>query len=121
MMLIAPGSASMRPTVPTMPSSGCSRAIASSASAISAAPASASWRSVIGTVPACPASPVTVTRSAALPDDAGDDAERLVLRLQHRALLDMHLDIAGGVLAAVGRGRNLGGVLAIGLERVAQA
>ena len=39
MMLTAPGVASMRPTVPTMPSSGCSRAIFSSANAISAAPA----------------------------------------------------------------------------------
>ena len=55
---------------------------------------------------------------AALPDDAGDHAERLVFGFQPRPLLDMHLDIAERFAAFVRRLRNVGGVLAVGLERV---
>ena len=43
----------------------------------------------------------------ALADDAGDDAERLALRLQHRPLLDVHLDVARGILRPVGGGGNV--------------
>ncbi len=57
MTFIAPGIASMRPTVPTI--SGNPAAMRSIASTHSAAAASASRRSAIGTVPACPAMPVS--------------------------------------------------------------
>ena len=53
--LVAPGAASMRPTVPTRSGSRAQRD--STASTHSAAAASASRRSGIGTVPACPAIP----------------------------------------------------------------
>ena len=53
-----------------------------------------------------------------LPDDRRDDAERLVARLQHRPLLDVHLDIGGGLVARVGGGRDVGSGLAVRGERV---
>ena len=98
--------ASMRPTVPTMPSSGCSRAIALERQRHlgRAGKGVAAQRHRHG---------AGVARFAghgdakpALADDAGDDAERLALRLQHRPLLDMHLDVARGVLRAGRRRRR---------------
>ena len=104
MMLTAPGDASMRPTVPTMPSSGCSFAIAlqrerhlGGAGKRVVAQRHRHRAGVAGLAGHRDA-------HAALPDDAGDDAERLVLRLQHRPLLDMDLDIAGDLRALVGSG-----------------
>ena len=57
----------------------------------------------IGTVPAWPASPDEFDGQIGLPGDRGDDAERLVGGLQHRALLDMDLDIGGDFVAPIRR------------------
>ena len=56
-----------------------------------------------------------------LSDDRGHDAERLIARLQHRPLLDVHLDIGGDVLAPVCGRRDIGHGFAIGGDRVARA
>ncbi len=55
-----------------------------------------------------------------LADDAGDDAERLALGLQHRPLLDMHLDVARGILGPVGGGGNIVRIFAVGPQRIGE-
>ena len=86
----------MRPTVATSSRLGAA-ATRSTPKIISLAAASASRRAPIGTVPAWPAKPVTVTRRAHGAVDGGDGAERRALRLQHRPLLDVQLEIGGDV------------------------
>ena len=61
-------------------------------------------------VPAWPACPVIVTGNAAAAVDRGDDAERQVFLQQHRSLLDVHLEIAGEILAAARERRDRAGV-----------
>ena len=51
--------------------------------------------------------PSTSTREAAGAVDRGHDADRQALRLEHRALLDVDLDIAEHVLAGAGRARGM--------------
>ena len=94
----------------------------STASTISAAAASASWRRPIGTVPAWPASPVTSTVKRLAAVDRGDDADRQALGLEHRPLLDVHLDIGEHVLAAAARRSAMRGrIAAERRERLADA
>ena len=85
-----PGSESIRPTVPTPPRV---RASSRTSSASRAAASSASRRWSIGVEPACDACPVNRRRPPLGSVDAGDDAQRQVARLEHRALLDVQLDV----------------------------
>jgi hypothetical protein len=55
---------------------------------------------------------------AALPNNTGDHAERLVFGLQKRPLFDMDLDVGRGIGARVGGLRNVFDVLAIGFQRL---
>ncbi len=112
MTLGAPGDASTAPTVATSPGSLAPCARRSTARIISAAAASASLRSSIGTVPAWPASPTTSIAEPAGAGDRGDDADRQLQLLEHRPLLDVHLDIAQHLLAAPGDARDGGRVAA---------
>ena len=75
------------------------------------AAANASLRAARGVVPACASSPIGRDDVAAAALDGGDDADRLLLVFQPRALLDMGLDIAvereAGLAVAQRRGRGL--------------
>ena len=82
------------PTVATSP--GSSFASRSAASTNSAAAPSASRRRSIGVVPAWPAWPVEDEVEARLAGDRGHDAEREALGLEHRALLDVDLEVRAG-------------------------
>ena len=100
---------------------GVSLAARSTASTISAAAARASRRRCIGTVPAWPATPVTSMVKRDAPLIAVTMPTRQVLRLQHRPLLDMDLDIAQHVIGPARSVGYPGGIAAELLQRFAQA
>ena len=60
-------------------------------------------RSAIGVVAGMPGPAAEIQAGPRLPRDPRDDAHRQGLGLEHRALLDVHFDIAEQFLAPVGR------------------
>ena len=92
MLLTAPGKTSQTPTVPRCRSSRWIVRSLSTAKAISAAARNASCRSGISTAPACPPSPSIDDRQAGRRGDRRNHAQRDVVPLQQRSLLDVHFD-----------------------------
>ena len=86
------GPTCMKPTVPR-PSGANSSAIRFTSPTSRDAASSASLRSAIGVGPACASMPVTTHVVPALPERAGDDADRAAAVLEHRALLDVRLEV----------------------------
>ena len=114
-----PGLQTTPPDVQTAPSP-TSAAMSRISSASFAAPASASRRLSIGVEPACAAWPRQRDARALDAERAEHDAERQVERLQHRALLDVQLEVGGGVLELRPRLERAVEVDAVLAQRVGQ-
>ena len=97
MTLVAPGLASIAPTVATNP--GTLFASRSTAVIHSAAPAIASWRRCIGVVPAWLARPTNVNSSRLWPAIASTTPSGRFSRLQNRALLDVEFHVAQNIVS----------------------
>ena len=93
------------------------RASASIASTTSAAAARASCRRSIGVVPAWLAAPHELDVDGLAAGDAGDHAELLAGRVEHRPLLDVQLDEGSDRVAVPAGRRSSGAGVAAGVGR----